>query len=377
MKKRFGFIFFIGLVVFFGLQDCKHENPSAPPPNDPDSLYTHTPYTITPPQFGFPPIPSTPLINSMTYEGVQLGRMLFYDPILSSDSVFSCSSCHKQQYAFADSGKVVSANFFGTTKRNTPPLFNLAWMPAFFWDGRASSLPAQASDAMVHEMNYTSSVAISKLQKNPMYVRLFKHAFGRPGTITDDKIQQALAEFELTLVSSESRFDSVIRGQASFTMSEYNGFYNLFIVDTINHGGDCFHCHASNSAGNIFTMVDNRFHNNALDSSTTFYGFPDLGEGAIDGNELDNGKFKTPQIRNIALTGPYMRDGRFTTLEQVINFYNDSLKESPTVDPFMKTAYRGGLHYLTQQNIQDLIAFFNTLTDHKFVTNPAYSNPFH
>lgn len=375
MNRRFGFIFLSGLALFFLLHDCKPEKPAPAAPNDPDSLYVGTPYSITAP-YGFPPVPNTPEVKMLTNEGIELGRMLFYDPVLSSDSQFSCSSCHKQQHAFSDSGNVLSKNFFGFTKRNTPALMNLVWQPAYFWDGRATTLPAQASDAMVHEMNYTSSVAISKIEKNPTYVRLFKHAFGRPGAITDDKIQEALTEFEITLISAESRFDSFVRGQINLTNTEDSGFAFVFLADTIVHGGDCFHCHASNSAGNIFTMVDNRFHNNALDSSNTFYDFPDLGEGAIDGNKLDNGKFLTPQFRNIALTGPYMRDGRFKTLLQVINFYNDSLKESPTVDPFMKTAYRGGLHYLTSSQIQQLIAFMNTLTDYNFVNNPAYSNPF-
>lgn len=375
MKRQFYFIFFISSLAVISLQDCRLKTAPSSSNNEPDSLFEGVHYTLIASPL-LPAIPNTPEIQHMTYEGVQLGRMLFYDPILSSDSAFSCSSCHKQQYAFADSGNAFSKNFFGLSKRNAPGLFNLMWMPRYFWDGRSATLPAQASDALSHEMNFTSRRAISGLSKKPVYVRLFKKAFGRPGAITDTTIEQALAEFMLTLISSESRFDSFQRGQVVLTPQEQRG-YILFTTDTEEHGAGCFTCHHSNSAHKDFRFTDDRFQNNALDSSSSFTGFPDLGLGATNGNKLDNGKFKTPQLRNVALTGPYMRDGRFKTLTQVIHFYNDSLKLSPTVDPAMTTAYRGGLHYLTRQNIRDLIAFLNTLTDYRFIHNPAYSNPFH
>ncbi|MBL0309741.1 MAG: c-type cytochrome [Bacteroidetes bacterium] len=375
MAKKF-FLSSILIVFLFALfPSCKTDLPLPPVGSEPDSLFVGTPYVITAPQFGFPPI-SIPPDNPMTVEGIQLGRLLFYDPTLSSDSMFSCSSCHKQEFAFADGGKVLSQNIFGLTKRNTPPLFNLVWMKKYFWDGRAGSLPQQANDALIHEQNFIASQSIARLSAKPEYVSLFKKAFGRPGDITQQKIEKSIAQFMMTLISSESKFDSVQRGQMSFSPAELHGF-NLFLTDTPNHGADCFHCHADNSAGTSFTMIDNGFHNNGLDAANSFTDFPDLGLGGFNGNMLDNGKFKTPHLRNVEVTGPYMRNGRFVTLEQVVNFYNDSLKTSPTIDPFMKTAYRGGLRYLSEQDKQDLIAFLKTLTDHRFLTNPDFSTPFH
>ena len=374
MRAKYYLVLLAILSAVFFLHNCKIDKPIAPPGSkDPDSLYVGTPYLLQQPPL-FPPMVLPP-DNPITAQGVQLGRMLFYDPVLSSDSVFSCSSCHHQQFAFSDAGKALSTNFFGLTKRNTPGLFNLIWEKSYFMDGRADSLTQQIQDAMQNEMNFIAGVSIPKLQAKPVYVSLFKKAFGRPGTVTEANIHKAIAQFLMSLISCNSKFDSVLLNQEQFTASELRGF-NLFQADTIAHGGDCFHCHADNSSSAFFLMEDNRFHNNALDSSNSFAGFPDLGRGAIDGNFLDNGKFKTPHFRNLGLTGPYMRDGRFTTLAQVVNFYNDSLKESPTVDPFMKTAYRGGLHYLNEQNKQDLVNFILTMTDYQFVNNPAYSNPF-
>jgi cytochrome c peroxidase len=362
------------LLVFLFLQQCKPDPPfTCTDCNDPDSLYVGVPLTLQKP-FKFPSI-VIPADNPLTEEGVLLGRMLFYDPVLSVDSTLACASCHKQEFAFSDAGKALSQNVFGATKRNSPPLFNMVWMKDFFWDGRSEDLPAQANDALLHELGFNPAVVIPRLEAKPEYVALFKKAFGRPGTITQQKIEKAIAQFEMTLISSESKFDKVMRGEASFTPQESRGFYDLFMKDTIDGGADCFHCHASSSASSL-TMIDDNFHNNALDFANSFNDFADKGLGAVTSNMLDNGKFRTPHIRNIEVTGPYMHDGRFATLEQVVDFYNDSLKTSPTVDPQMKTVHRGGLKYLTPQDKADLIAFLKTLTDTTFLHNPAFSNPF-
>ena len=368
-------ILFVSVCTLFFLQNCKKENTGNHNTNtDPDSFYTNTPYILNIP-FGFPSV-SPAADNPLSKDGIQLGRMLFYDPVLSSDSTFSCSSCHKQQYAFADGGKALSQNINGLTKRNTPPLFNLLWRKSYFWDGRAVTLTEQISDALQHEQNFTAPVAIARLQNNATYVGLFKKAFGRPGDITQDKIQKAIAQFVSILISADSKYDRVKKGQDQWSQSELNGF-NLFLGDTVFHGADCFSCHSANASASILTLNDELFHNNALDSAAGLSAFPDLGRGGYTAIASDNGKFKTPQIRNIELTGPYMRDGRYTTLDQVLNFYNDSLKISPTNDTLMKTAYRGGLHYLSAQNKQDIIAFLKMLTDTGFINNTAFSNPFH
>ncbi len=357
------------------LQNCRDEQDTPSPPAD----YTGTPDTIFRP-FKFPPV-EVPVGISLTKEGVYLGKMLFYDPILSSDSSISCSSCHKQEFAFSDGGKTVSTNFFGVTKRNTPPIFNLVWVDDYFWDGRATALTAQAADALQHEQNFISASGIPKLAANPTYVNLFNKAFGLPAGITEEKIQKALAMFMMKLVSSESKFDSVMRLQQQFSTQESNGFYELFMKDpTLNTanpgvGADCFHCHTSTSASYL-TIIDNNFHNNSLQEPISGFQFPDNGKGDITGNQLNNGQFRTPHLRNIAVTAPYMHDGRFATLRQVLNFYNDSLKSSPTVDVNMKFTNQGGLHSLSESDKDDIIAFLNTLTDHRFLTDTAFSNPF-
>jgi len=375
-KKSFTFFgLLFSAAILLTTSCCKPEkNDCTNPPCDADSLYVGTPDTIVRP-FRFPPV-NIPADNPLTKEGVLLGRMLFYDPILSADSSISCSSCHIQEYAFADGGKKVSQNIFGPTRRNTPPLFNLIWFEKFFWDGRSSTLPQQVNDALLHEQNFIAAQSIQKITNRADYVPLFKKAFGRPGDVTEDKVIKALAQFMMTLISADAKFDKVMRGQAQFTPSEERGFYSLFLKDTIDGGADCFHCHASAAGTNYNTFIDNNFHNNALDAASSFTDFPDKGLGDITGNFLDNGKFKTPHLRNVEVTGPYMRDGRFSTLEQVVNFYNDSLKLSPTNDPQMKTTFRGGLRYLTQQDKDDLVAFMKTLTDTAFLHNPKFSNPF-
>lgn len=377
--KKISLLFFVcGLASLLLLQNCKPE-PPVKTPNEPDSLFVGTPDTILAP-FKFPAV-VIPAGITLTKEGVRLGRMLFYDPVLSSDSTLSCASCHKQEFAFADGGKALSTNVFGNlTRRNTPPLFNLVWMKDFFWDGRASLLTDQIADALQHEQNFISPLAINKLKANPEYLRLFKKAFGRPGEVNDENIKKALAQFMMKLVSADSKFDSVMRFQASFTPEENHGFYTLFMKDTgeLNgFGADCFHCHAQSASTSNLSLIDNNFHNNALDQANTFNDFSDKGRGEVTGNMLDNGKFRTPHIRNIEVTGPYMRDGRFTTLDQVVEFYNSGLKTSPTVDPNMKFVHQGGIRYLTNQDKADLIAFLKTLTDHRFLTDTAFSNPFH
>lgn len=378
MRKSIGLLGAVGMLLSaLLLQNCKPE-PVPPVNNEPDSLYAGTPVTLQRP-FKFPEIDQAK-VQGMTEEGILLGRMLFYDPVLSSDSTMSCATCHKQEFAFSDGGLAKSVNVFGQpTQRNTPPIFNMLWQKDFFWDGRTNSVTEQVRDALIHEQNFNPTTAIQKLEAKADYVRLFKKAFGRPGNITEEKINKAIGQFMFTMISAESKFDRVMRGQEQFTPSESRGFYNLFMKDTgeiFGFGADCFHCHAaSNSAANL-TMIDNNFHNNALNFANSFNDFADKGRGAFTGNILDNGKFRTPHIRNIEVTGPYMHDGRFNTLEQVISFYNDSLKTSPTVDPQMKFTHQGGIRYLSEQDKQDLVAFLKTLTDYNFLTDPKFSNPF-
>ncbi|HXA02761.1 MAG TPA: cytochrome c peroxidase [Cytophagaceae bacterium] len=329
-----------------------------------------TPYNLS-----FPSYLSAPIIpsdNPTTVEGVLLGRKLFYEVKLSGNNSMSCGSCHKQQYAFGDT----SAFSMGVTgmngTRNTPGLSNVAWQTALFWDGRASSLENQVPGPIQNpiEMHQDLSIAVSELQATSVYPPLFKAAFGS-STITGLGIQKAIAQFERTLISSNSKFDQFIAGNSSaFTVQEHNG-YILFSTHPLPQanirGGNCGDCHGG-------YLQKNRFYeNNGLDSI-----FADNGYGQFTGKSFDDGKFKVPSLRNIALTAPYMHDGRFKTLEEVLAHYNQHVVQSTTISPLMNVSNdpAGTTLNLTQQEIDDIIVFLHTLTDTTFTKNPKFSNPF-
>ena len=363
------------LAVVVSLQNCTPEK-TLPPvdPNDPDSSYIGTPYsfsTLNPPLFRFPTI-SDPYKDSLTLEGIELGRRLFYDKRLSSTNLLSCASCHKQEFAFADGGNSKSNSVFGPTKRNAPSIENLLWSNKLFWDGRSSTLAGVAKDAFHGEQNLDVPNAIGYLQSDSNYTRLFRKAFGKPGEITEPKIYLALQQFMMTLISSNSRFDKIQRNEAGFqfTESEARGFV-IFQTEA----GECFHCH---TFGNTFLMTDNIFRNNGLDPVTSTNDFTDKGRGLITGNSNEYGMFKDPSLRNIALTAPYMHDGGFQTLEEVIGFYSDTIKPlSPNIDPLMKKVpHTDGRLNLTDEQKQDLLNLLHTFTDTTFIYNPAFSNPF-
>lgn len=377
MRRRNSLIGILGLVLsVFVLQNCKHDPAISQGSNkDPDSLYTGKPFTIPNPTvsgqlYGFRSI-SVPADNPMTYEGVQLGRMLFYDSTLSLNKRVSCGSCHKQQYAFGDNTKL-SQNVLGSTKRNTSTLINLGMNTKFFWDGRQTSIEDAVNDALDHEMHPDFVADVNYLGSTPVYVSLFKKAFGRPGDITEIKMVKAIAQFIRTLVSANSRVDQYYRGEIELTPAEIAGINAFFNQQQ----GDCYHCHFDQTYL-TYTNEGLIYQNNGIDSSNTFTGFADLGYGAISGNERDNGKFKIPTLRNVALSAPYMHDGRFATLDEVLNHYDQGLVESPTVDVINLThIHQGGLH-LDAAGRVNLLAFLNALTDTSFIHNPAFSNPFH
>lgn len=317
----------------------------------------------------FPPMPENKA-NPVSVEGALLGRYLFYDAILSDDNTMSCSSCHKQEFAFSDSPYALSKGKNGILmKRNTLPLFNLAWYPNFFWDGRASSIEAQVFHPLQskEEMNSNWENTISKLKKNKLYPPLFQNAF--PGKKIDSTtVTHAIAQFLRTLISNQSKYDGIISGSSHLSPDEVDGF--VLINDQTK--GDCLHCHSTD--GNALgTSIG--YSNNALDSSINLSDFADKGRGNVSHKMSDYGKFKIPSLRNIALTAPYMHDGRFKTLEEVLDFYSEGLKPSPTVDSKMEFLHRGGAH-LTRDEKRKIIAFLCTLTDSAFIANPEFSNPF-
>lgn len=306
--------------------------------------------------------PIIPIHNPQTLEGVTLGKKLFFDPILSSDSSISCAHCHAPSAAFSDNA-IVSVGVNGATgNRNSMPLFNLAWNydERFFWDGRIFSLEHQAQEPITNslELNSLWEDVIAKLNEDASYPELFQLAFPSE-TINQETISKAIAQFERTLISANSKFDRYLLGQENLTASELNGF-NVFMDES---RGDCFHCHGSDQNP---LWTDNQFHNNGLDAI-----FTDLGLAVFTGDPSDNAKFRTPSLRNLAFTAPYMHDGRFATLEQVINHYSEGLQDSPTIDPLMKKVAEGGVG-LSAQDKADLKAFLLTLTDTSFTTNPSF-----
>ncbi len=329
-----------------------------------------TPYTLEVSPLLPDPIPYIPEANPLTEEGIQLGRKLFYDPILSADSTLACAGCHALDVAFTDSGKRFSTGVRNITgKRNAMALVNLVYDDRLFWDGAAESLEAQALEPVPNheEMDLPWEDAVCRLMNHETYRKDFYEAFGIQ-TITKEDVAKAIAQFERTLVSGYSEFDqSSIPGTGVFPGDLAAAGKKIFETEE----GDCFHCHSITL--NLFT--DHRFHNNGLTAAETLDDYPDKGLGAITGNPQDNGFFRTPTLRNIALTAPYMHDGRFNTLDEVIDHYSEGIKLGPNVDPIVATKFKDGLR-LTDYQKEALKAFLESLTDTGFVNNPNFKSPF-
>lgn len=358
------------LFVVLSIWNCKPDKPklNVPTPQS-EWEYNPTPFTLNYPQH-FPPI-SFPIDNPLTVQGVELGRKLFYDPILSGDGTQACADCHKQANAFTDPAPFSTGIDGLQGNRNAMTIINLAWAPhSLFWDGRSTSLEHQALGPVVNpiEMHNTWKNASNKLKLHPQYPKLFYEAFGT-ANIDSNLVVKAIAQFERTLISGNSRFDRWIKQEIIPTALELQGF-NLFITDrNVNagiSGADCFHCHPHSNG--MFT--DFLLHNNGLDSEP----FADKGLGEITGNPSDFGKFRTPTLRNWAFSAPYMHDSRFQTIDEVIDFYSSGLKHSSTIDPLMKNINDNGVQ-LSPQEKQALKAFLMMLNDTSFVTNPIFSKP--
>jgi cytochrome c peroxidase len=309
------------------------------------------------------PIPDLPRDNPLIRERVGLGDRLFHEPLLSRDGSVSCASCHQAEAAFSDVRRFSVGVENRTGLRHAMPLFNLAWKTSYFWDGRAPSLRAQAMFPIQDhaEMDESLTNLAPKLEHNAKasaeYRRLFNAAFGSP-EITPEKIGLALEQFVLTLVSFDSKFDRAMKGEVELGPDEKRGL-ELFMTEYDprrgQYGADCFHCHG----GPLFQSQT--FANNGLDAICA-----DPGRSKITGKAADQGKFATPSLRNVALTAPYMHDGRFKTLEEVVEHYNTGVKRSATLDPNIAKHPDGGLHLSTADKAA-LVAFLKTLTDEQFV----------
>lgn len=328
-----------------------------------------TPYIL---EYGDLPEPTLPTDNPLTVQGVHLGKMLFYEPMLSKDGTQSCASCHRQLDGFSDTAKfsIGVENLPG--KRQAMSVFNMAWHTNdFFWDGRATLLRDQSlmpiQDPL--EMNETLENVIEKLSNEKEYRDQFSRAFGSPN-ITAEKMSLAMEQFMLSIVSYNSKYDRYLAGEVQLTDSEERGRvlffaeYNPFFPD--QSGADCAHCHS----GRAFT--NNQYMNNGLDTDADM---TDIGREEVTQDVNDKGKFKVTTLRNIEVTPPYMHDGRFQTLEEVIEHYNSGIKTSSTVDPTVLNTQSSGL-MLTAQDKQDLLNFLKTLTDDTFLNNSEYASPF-
>lgn len=291
--------------------------------------------------------------NTITEAGFKLGRKLFYDPILSRDNTIACASCHQQASAFAHTEHRISHGIedrLGT--RNAPPVYNMVWHTSFMWDGGINHIELQPAGPISNpvEMDESLPNAIAKLSALSAYREMFREAFGSD-TITSQRMFRAMAQFMGLMVSSDSKYDKYMRGEATFTPQESNGL-SLFIAK-------CSSCHTAP----LFS--DFAFRNNGLSVDPTIN---DSGRAHITHSSLDLHKFKTPSLRNVELTSPYMHDGRFFTLEQVLDHYTSGIVTSSTLDPQLTSGIP-----MTAQEKTDIIAFLKTLTDRTFTSDHRFS----
>ncbi|MDR0763214.1 MAG: hypothetical protein LBF01_01795 [Bacteroidales bacterium] len=311
------------------------------------------PYNLPTPAF-FPDVHSK---IPLTEEGVELGRHLFYDGRLSGrtdpDSMFSCVSCHKQQYAF-EAGYNVNGKVRGIKGALTPhsmlPLINLAYnYYNYTWSGNVQSIESIVYATLIDTIEMAGNIdtIVKRIASIPLYPPLFEAAFGT-SNVTAERICNAITQFTLTLVSSDSRFDRYVTGRGTLTDDELLG-YQLFSTE---EGADCFHCHGGEGNMLFSTYL---IENNGLDAD----GIP----------------YRIPTLRNVGFTAPYMHDGRFETLDEVIDHYSEHLKFSQTISPLMHHLQDGGVQ-LTPREKRCLKAFLLSLNDTSFVTNTAYGSPF-
>lgn len=305
--------------------------------------------------------------NPLTEEGVALGRLLFYDTRLSGSNRLSCASCHHQELAFSDGVALSNIGESGQTlPRHAPALINPAWAKSgLFWDGGSTNLESQAFGPLTSadEMHQNLSALEDELKAVPDYVKRFKQAFGTD--VNSAGVVKALAQFQRTLISGNSRYDRFIRKESGSTLTDQE-IRGMKLVDA-----RCRSCHS----GELFT--DDGYHNNGIDSDFSNTSLDGLYQGRfrITYNPLDLGKFKTPTLRNIALTAPYMHDGRIKTLAEVLEHYHNGIQVSPTTDVLLfQNNGQVGIP-LSPQDKSDIIIFLNTLTDEDFIRNIKFSKP--
>ena len=335
------------VVVLSGCSSPKPELPSKP---------IGTPVTINAP-LGLPPVPVPP-DNPTTAEAIALGEKLFFSPMLSVDGTLSCASCHNPRKGFADD-RAISPGVSGKTgKRNAPTVHNAAYNGLQFWDGRAPTLEEQASGPMMNpvEMAHTAEGVLQQCANDEGLRKMFESAFGAApdgqSPVTMGRVTQALAAYERTLLRANSPFDRYLYGGDKKALSD--GAVRGLAVFRDAAKGNCVACHTIGETYALFT--DNQFHN--IGAGMNAEGeLTDLGRYEVTKREGDQGAFRTPSLRNVALTAPYMHDGSLKTLKDVVDFYIGGGNSNPYRDKLIKP-----LTHLTGQERADLVAFLESLT---------------
>jgi cytochrome c peroxidase len=360
-------VILVAAIIMLSLTGCSESAPNVP---ETPATYDPTPYVLD--TKGLPP-PPLPPDNALTVQKVKLGKMLFHERLLSKDGSQSCADCHVQTDGFSDTRRFSVGVEGSPGTRQAMAVFNMAWHRVgpgrgFFWDGRAALLRDQALRPIQDplEMNETLPNAVAKLQASKTYRDQFMRAFGSD-TVTSGRMALAMEQFMLSIVSGGSKFDKVQRGEATFTAAEQRG-HDLFFREvnpaTGAVGAECFHCHGGPNFSN------DAFMNNGLDSPPQW---TDLGRYEVTKDDRDRARFKVTSLRNIDLTPPYMHDGRFTTLEEVVRHYNTGVKGSPTVErDLLQFNLRPGGLGLSETQIADVVAFLKTLTDPDLVASAEY-----
>lgn len=368
------------LILGLALLGCACHRPK------PEEAFKATPYKLDIPAL-FPTELNIPEDNPLTEEGVRLGRYLFYDGRIRgytgtcADSLMSCATCHVQSNAFVcgtQNAKFPNGIPRGINGQPTThsmlPLCNVVFNAnGYDWNGAIYPLNANTHARNIEDIVVMSLLAENELYTTPeqcintlknisIYPPMFKAAFGSED-ITINRIAKAIAQFVRTLISHNSLFDQYMRGETMLSHDELAGW----VLFTTEEGADCFHCHGS--SGNML-MTTNQYYNNGLDSIFT----DPMDRYAVTGMEKDKGSYRAPSLRNIALTAPYMHDGRFQTLDEVIDFYSEGLHASPYVHPLMHQIQNGGVR-LTPKEKRQLKAFLLTLTDYQFIQDTAFSKP--
>lgn len=337
------------LLVFTSLFSCQ---------TDDDAAYQNIPIDFQVPS-NFPPLAYDITNNPLTEKGFELGKKIFYDGRLASDGVVSCGFCHIQQDAFTHHGHTFSHGVGeGIGIRNAQPIQNMAFQTQFFWDGASDHIELLSMSPISNEVEMNGNIVnIMNMMKNdPQYKKLYKQAFTN-GEINPENMLKALAQFMTMLTSSNSRFDKYRRNETGGTLSqtELEG-YAIF-------NQKCASCHATD----IFT--DNTFRNNGLPINPQIN---DLGRYRVTENPLHKYQFKVPSLRNIELTAPYMHDGRFFTLEAVLNHYANGVTSTENLDPILNNNGSLGIPLTSDEKVK-IIAFLKTLTDHEFISNPKFA----